>query len=200
MSLAAATVEWARLRADRSKGPTPAREKRQVREHERQSDAAMREQKMLATLTVGKICETCFSRHIERNRSEKGSGRGAANVCDHAGRRAGCRSEAPGRVRPDGVAQPYPRQAAKLRAEKLEPIRMRGGITGAYNYHCDDGEKRGGPLIEKYRGDLPWKACAGLGHTGRTTLRWSPSAAPSSSLRSVTMSRLIRSFSCACHR
>ncbi|WUR11934.1 integrase family protein [[Empedobacter] haloabium] len=72
-SISAATVEWERLRADRLKGADVSAAKRQARAEEKKQDAAEREQKVLAALTVGKMCETYLTRHVEKNWAEKGA-------------------------------------------------------------------------------------------------------------------------------
>jgi integrase len=131
-SLAAATVEWERLRAERSKGADVSAEKRQARDDERKKDAAVREHKALAALTVGKLCDTYLTRYIEKNRSEKG----AAEVRRMFATMLGDTADVPAADVTRSVAFDLiesfghiPVQAAKLRAE----------IGAAWEYALDSG-------------------------------------------------------------
>ncbi len=132
MSIAAATVEWERLRAERSKGADVSAAKRQVRVEERKQIAAAREKKNLSVLTVGKICDTYLTRYIQKNRSEKG----AAEVRRMFATMLGDVASVPAADVTRSVAFDLidahghvPVQAAKLRAE----------IGAAWEYALDSG-------------------------------------------------------------
>lgn len=72
MSLAAATVEWERLRSERSAGVDLAEGKRAVRDQARAATAEERERKQMAALTVRRVCDGYVAGHLERNRGSKG--------------------------------------------------------------------------------------------------------------------------------
>lgn len=72
ISLAAATVEWERLRGARSAGVDLAVDKREVRAQSRQATEAERERKAKALLTVRRVADMYVAGHLSRNRGEKG--------------------------------------------------------------------------------------------------------------------------------
>lgn len=72
MSIAAATVEWERLRGERSAGVDLAEDKRAVRDKARAVTAEERERKRQAVLTVRRVCDAYLTGHVERRRAFKG--------------------------------------------------------------------------------------------------------------------------------
>lgn len=71
ISLAAATVEWERLRGARSAGVDLAVDKREVRQQSRLATAAERERKAKSLLTVRRVGEMYVAGHLSRSRGEK---------------------------------------------------------------------------------------------------------------------------------
>jgi integrase len=132
MSLAAATVEWEKLRDARANGADPSAEKRSGRVQERVEAEAERTRKAMETLTLGQVCDNYLTKHIEKNRSAKG----AAEVRrmfdtmlgDHADLRAGDVTRAVAFDLIESFSH-IPVQAAKLRAE----------IGSAWDYALDSG-------------------------------------------------------------
>lgn len=73
MSLAAATVEWEKLRGARSNGDDPGAAKRVQRDLERAQAALERERKLVETISVRDICDHYYQKHVLRNRGDKGA-------------------------------------------------------------------------------------------------------------------------------
>lgn len=72
ISLAAATVEWERLRGARSASVDLAVDKREVRAQSRQATEAERERKTKALLTIPRVADMYVAGYLSRNRGEKG--------------------------------------------------------------------------------------------------------------------------------
>jgi integrase len=73
MSLAAAVVQWERLRAERDAGVDLAFERQAARASARVTAVEDQERKRAATLTVARVCNDYLVERVEKNRAAKGA-------------------------------------------------------------------------------------------------------------------------------
>lgn len=132
MSLAAATVEWEKLRDARANGADPSAAKRTERSQERADAEAVRERKVMESLTLGRLCDTYLVRHIEKSRGAKGAAEVRRMFSTMLGDYADLRATEITRAVAFDLIESFshiPVQAAKLRAE----------IGAAWEYALDSG-------------------------------------------------------------
>lgn len=132
MSLAAATVEWERLRDARANGIDLSASKRTERAKERAVAEADRERKVMETVTLGQVCDTYLVRHIDKNRGAKGAAEVRRMFATMLGEHAEMRAVDVTRAVAFDLIESFahiPVQAAKLRAE----------IGAAWDYALDSG-------------------------------------------------------------
>lgn len=132
MSVAAAIVEWEKLRAQRAAGVDVSVDRQANRAADRAAAVQELEKKRAATLTVGKVCEDYLVGRVERSRKPKG----AAEVRRMFATMLGAEADLPAailtRAQAFGLIERHvhiPVQAAKLRAE----------LGAAWDYSLDAG-------------------------------------------------------------
>lgn len=132
VSLAAATVEWERLRSQRAVGADPSVAKRAERGQQKADAAAERERRVMEVISVADICDNYLVKYIEKNRSEKGAAEVRRMFATMLGEVGAVRAVDVTRAVAFDLIESHahiPVQAAKLRAE----------IGAAWDYALDSG-------------------------------------------------------------
>lgn len=132
MSLAAATVEWEKLRDARANGADPSAAKRSERAQERAAAEAERERKATETLTLGLVCDNYLVKYVDKNRGAKGAAEVRRMFEKMLGEYADVKAVDVTRAVAFDLIESFahiPVQAAKLRAE----------IGAAWDYALDSG-------------------------------------------------------------
>jgi integrase len=118
-SLAAATVEWEQLRAQRADGRDPADEKRAERTQAREAREQARA-RAANRFTVGSLCDLYLRDHVDRNRAPKGAAEVRRMFSTMLGEFAELEPHEVTRVQAYDLIQSFahiPVQAAKLKRE-----------------------------------------------------------------------------------